>query len=181
MVCAQSDVGRPLAHPSWPPPLAYWQMMLRLQPPWSFLKPTPRGWEETSAAPALLPISSRRVQFRAYVIPEPYRVVVDLEEVNFRFSPGLGGKGLGLIRAYRYGSMDDGRSRIVMDTKGPIEIEKAFVIDPENNQPARLVVDVLPTTPAKFAALYSRIASSAMISSKCRANRVPATGDDRNS
>ena len=99
---------------------------------------------------------SRKVDFKAYVIPEPYRVVIDLEEVNFHLPVGLGGKGLGLIRAYRYGLIDEGRSRIVMDTRGPVLIERAFLVDAELGQPARIVVDVVPTDKSTFAALYRR-------------------------
>ncbi len=99
---------------------------------------------------------SRNVEFKAYAIPEPYRVVIDLEEVEFRLPVGIGSTGLGLIRAYRYGLIDRGRSRIVMDAKGPILIERAFIVAPENGQPARIVVDVTPTAPATFAALYRR-------------------------
>jgi N-acetylmuramoyl-L-alanine amidase len=99
---------------------------------------------------------SGRVGFRAYVIPEPYRVVVDLEELRFRLPVGLGWRGLGLVKAFRYGLIDAGRSRIVMDTKGPVLLANAFIVEPEFDQPARLVIDIMPTDPPTFAALYKR-------------------------
>jgi N-acetylmuramoyl-L-alanine amidase len=99
---------------------------------------------------------SGRVGFRAYVIPEPYRVVVDLEELRFRLPVGLGWRGLGLVKAFRYGLIDAGRSRIVMDTKGPVLLANAFIVEPEFDQPARLVIDITPTDPPTFAALYKR-------------------------
>jgi N-acetylmuramoyl-L-alanine amidase len=97
---------------------------------------------------------SRGVEFKAYVIPEPYRVVIDLEQVTFRLPVGLGGKGLGLIRAYRYGDLNEGRSRIVMDARGPVLIDKAYLVSPAYGQPARIVVDIKATDSATFLAHY---------------------------
>ena len=92
------------------------------------------------------------VRFNAYVLSEPYRVVVDLEQVDFQLPSGLGNSGRGLIKSYRYGLIDPGRSRIVMDAAGPCLIDKTFLIGPENGLPARMVIDVVPTTAKAFAA-----------------------------
>ena len=35
-----------------------------------------------------------------------------------------------------------GGSRIVLDTAGPVRVEKAFVLDAADGQPARLVLDL---------------------------------------
>ncbi len=96
------------------------------------------------------------VRFNAYVLADPYRVVIDLAEVNFQLPDGIGEKGRGLVKAYRYGLISKGKSRIVMDATGPVLIEKSFSIGPENGQPARLVVDLVPTTPKTFALLEQR-------------------------
>jgi N-acetylmuramoyl-L-alanine amidase len=85
------------------------------------------------------------VSYNVYVIASPYRVIVDLPEVAFQLPPGLGAKGRGLVTAYRYGRLEAGRSRIVMDVTGPVLIEKAFVVPPEAGQPARMVVDLIAT------------------------------------
>src|SRR5215208_1960824 len=96
------------------------------------------------------------VNFNAYVIPGPYRVVIDLQEVTFDLPPESGSVGRGLVTAYRYGLMDQGRSRIVMETKGPVLIEKAFVVEPEDGQPARIVIDLVPANETDFARLYQQ-------------------------
>ncbi len=93
------------------------------------------------------------VNFNAYVIADPYRVVIDLQEVEFALPPETGKAGRGLVKAFRYGLIDEGRSRIVIDTHGPVLIEKAFIIEPENGEPARMVLDLLPTDEATFARL----------------------------
>ena len=43
-----------------------------------------------------------------------------------------------------------GGSRLVIDTTGPVRIDKAFVLDPADGQPARLVLDLVPVDRAVF-------------------------------
>ncbi|MDH8415382.1 AMIN domain-containing protein, partial [Klebsiella pneumoniae] len=68
--------------------------------------------------------------------------VVDIPQVTFNLPPGVGKEGRGLIRAFRYGLVMPGGSRVVFDLTGPAKIEKTYVIDPANGQPARLVVEL---------------------------------------
>jgi N-acetylmuramoyl-L-alanine amidase len=90
------------------------------------------------------------VSFSVYVLPDPYRVVIDLPDVTFDLPPGAGRKVRGLIGEFRYGVVDNGRSRIVIDTTGPVLIDKSFIIEPQAGQPARLVVDLVKTSEAAF-------------------------------
>ena len=90
------------------------------------------------------------VDFRAFTLSEPYRVIVDLPEVKFLMPSGVGGNGKGLVGAFRFGLFAPGKSRIVIDTVEPVKIEKAFVRKPENGQPARLVLDLVRTTKEEF-------------------------------
>ncbi len=92
---------------------------------------------------------SKALRFNAYVLHDPYRVIVDLEEVNFQLPQGLGTTGRGLVEAYRYGLFGPGRSRIVMDANAPIIIEKAFMLESRDGFPARLVIDVTRVDPAE--------------------------------
>ncbi len=94
------------------------------------------------------------VSFNVYVLPDPYRVVIDLPDVTFDLPPGAGRKVRGLIGEFRYGVVGNGRSRIVIDTSGPVLIEKSFVIEPQSGQPARLVVDLVKTGEAAFLEAY---------------------------
>ena len=93
----------------------------------------------------------RPVSYSVYVIDNPYRVVVDLPDVRFNMPPEIGDAGKGLIRAYRFGQLAPGKSRIVMDTTGPVLIEKSFVLNPENGQPARMIIDIVQTDQRTFA------------------------------
>ncbi len=94
---------------------------------------------------------SQSVDYTVKVLSNPFRVIVDLPEVDFNFPPGLGRKGQGLVKAYRYGQFGDGKSRIVLDVSAPVLVSKSFVIEPRNDQPARLVIDLTRTDMATFA------------------------------
>src|SRR5205085_387648 len=57
-------------------------------------------------------------------------------------SPKIGEKGRGLIKAFRFGLVMHGASRMVLDLARPARIDKAFVLEAGNDQPARLVLDL---------------------------------------
>jgi N-acetylmuramoyl-L-alanine amidase len=79
---------------------------------------------------------------RAFALADPYRVVVDMPQINFRLPAGSGSTARGLIKAFRYGLVMPGGSRIVLDLEGPARIEKAFVLDAANGQPPRMVIEL---------------------------------------
>jgi N-acetylmuramoyl-L-alanine amidase len=93
---------------------------------------------------------SRKVDIRAFALDDPYRVIIDLPDVSFQMPAGLDKEPRGLIKAYRYGLFAPGKSRIVIDVNGPFLIDKAFVLDARDSQPARLVVDLVSTDREKF-------------------------------
>ena len=90
------------------------------------------------------------VSYSVYVLANPYRIVIDLPEVNFQLPSGIGQQVRGLIHEYRYGKLETGQSRIVLDVSGPVLIEKSFLVPPQGDQPARIVVDIVPTDNATF-------------------------------
>ncbi|HEV7600921.1 MAG TPA: N-acetylmuramoyl-L-alanine amidase [Bradyrhizobium sp.] len=84
----------------------------------------------------------KNIQFRAFALADPYRVVVDLPQVTFQLAAGAGTAGRGLIKAFRYGLVMPGGSRIVFDLAGPARIEKSYVLNAANGQPPRLVLEL---------------------------------------
>jgi N-acetylmuramoyl-L-alanine amidase len=95
---------------------------------------------------------SRKVDVHVFALGNPYRVIVDAPDVNFQMPAGLGAEQRGLVTAYRFGLFAPGKSRIVIDVSGPFLIDKAFVLEPRDDQPARLVVDLVPTDEKTFLA-----------------------------
>jgi N-acetylmuramoyl-L-alanine amidase len=84
----------------------------------------------------------KSVPFRAFPLADPYRVVVDIPQVNFQLPAGAGTEQRGLIKAFRYGLVMPGGSRMVFDLTGPARIANAYVLDAANGQPTRLVLEL---------------------------------------
>jgi N-acetylmuramoyl-L-alanine amidase len=93
---------------------------------------------------------SRKIDLRAFTLADPYRVVLDIPEIVFRLPPKTGESGRGLIKAFRFGLVMRGGSRLVFDVGKPVRIEKAFVIDATESAPARLVLDLVATDRQSF-------------------------------
>ncbi len=93
---------------------------------------------------------SRKVEIHAFTLADPYRVVIDLPQLSFQLPDGAGDHGRGLVKAFRYGLVMAGGSRMVLDLTGPVRVDKAFVLDASDSQPARLVVDLVPVSREAF-------------------------------
>ena len=91
----------------------------------------------------------RNPDFNVLRLTNPYRLVIDMPDVDFT-EPAEPGEGRGLISDYRYGLIAPGKARIVLDLVGPVAIVNTFVLDAVPPEPARLVVDVVPTTAPDF-------------------------------
>jgi N-acetylmuramoyl-L-alanine amidase len=102
------------------------------------------------AATRLVMDLSRKIELRAFTLAEPYRVVLDIPQVTFALPAKAGESGRGLIKAFRFGLMMPGGSRLVLDLAKPARIEKAFVVDATVDAPARLVLDLAPTDRESF-------------------------------
>jgi AMIN domain len=72
---------------------------------------------------------SRKIDMRAFALADPYRVVIEIPQVNFQLPPNAGEHGRGVIKAFRWGLVMAGQSRIVVDLAGPVRVKKAFVLD----------------------------------------------------
>ena len=93
---------------------------------------------------------NKKIEVRAYTIADPNRVVIDLPEVSFDLPVGAGKQARGLIAAFRYGQFAQGKARIVIDLREPVRIDKTFVLAAVDDQPARLVIDLVRTDAASF-------------------------------
>ena len=99
---------------------------------------------------------SAETGFTATVVAEPYRVIIDLEDVSFDLPPGVGRKAVGLVSQVRYGVIEKGKSRVVVDTAGPVLIKQSQLLPKKGKSKPRIVIDLVGTTPDKFAAAQTR-------------------------
>ena len=119
---------------------------------------------------------SRKIELHAFTLAEPYRVVIDIPEVTFQLAPKVGETGRGLIKAFRYGLMMPGGSRIVFDLTKPVRIDKAFVVDPTEGAPARMVLELAPTDRESF---LKKIALESKATRPGTASAAPSGGANK--
>ena len=87
-----------------------------------------------------------------FSLADPYRIIIDLPEVHFQLPSGTGNTGFALVSAFRFGLISRGQSRVVLDVAEPVEVANYYVLAPVGGEPARLVVDLIPTTREAFIA-----------------------------
>lgn len=91
---------------------------------------------------------SAGVTAEIYTLANPYRVIVDLPDVAFHLPDGTGQTGGGLVRAFRYGLFAESKARIVLDTTGPVRIERAGMVTAEKG--IVFTFDLVTTAPEDF-------------------------------
>ncbi len=82
------------------------------------------------------------VQPRVFTLADPYRVVIDLPEVKWKFEAAESEAKKGLVAGYRFGLFKPGNSRVVLDLTGPSEIARVFNLKPDGPKGYRLVLDL---------------------------------------
>ena len=92
----------------------------------------------------------RMVEFQAYLLPDPIRVVVDLPELDWRAAQVPLPAG-GLVERYRFGRFRAGQGRLVLDATQPIKFANPpFLLGGQKGQPNRLVIDLERTDETGF-------------------------------
>ena len=84
----------------------------------------------------------RPVTFTVFPLADPYRVVIDLPEVGWQLPARPLPAGIGLMERLRYGLFQPGTTRVVLDMKGSVAIDRAFWLDADAQGRHRLVVDI---------------------------------------
>jgi len=101
---------------------------------------------ETAAGQTLvtLDLSTRVEPLNVFTLAaeagHPYRVVIDLPEVEWTVAGGTALAGRGLVQQVRYGRNRPGQSRIVLDLLAPANVAATTVTDASDGIPARIVV-----------------------------------------
>ena len=89
--------------------------------------------------------------FKPFLLPDPYRAVLDLPAVEWRLPAGTAAT-RGLVTAMRYGQFRPGTSRVVLDLSGPVALAKSFALPPRGEAGHRIVLDLKATTREAFLA-----------------------------
>ena len=94
---------------------------------------------------------SEPIHFEVFVLANPYRVVVDLPDIQWSVPAGIGQQH-GLVRGFRFGQFRPGAARMVLDVSGPVVVAKASLAPRRNGAPNRFVLDLKPVDRETFAA-----------------------------
>ena len=88
------------------------------------------------------------VAYTIFTLPQPYRVIVDLPEVDWRMNATPATRGV--IQRFRYGLFQPGMSRLVLDVATPSVVERAFTLKPTADFGYRLVIDLRAVSAEEF-------------------------------
>ena len=121
---------------------------------------------------------TQKVDIAAFTLADPYRVVIDLPQVAFKLPANAGEHARGLIKAFRYGLVMKGGSRIVIDVKVPVRVDKAFTLPAADNMPARLVLELSPTDRDSFLRTIALADHSRRVAPSSHNWPAPATDND---
>lgn len=112
-------------------------------------------------------------KFRAFMLDDPYRLVIDLPQYNWQAGsiskPATSG-----VNGIRQGNLQPGISRIVVDLNQPMLIESAFNLRANAGKPDRLVIDFSKTSASGFIAGKDKIHGILEIGANTAANAVPS-------
>jgi N-acetylmuramoyl-L-alanine amidase len=114
---------------------------------------------------------SSKTEFAIVSLTEPNRIAVDVRASEVQAQNLQPVAGTGLLGSYSIEMAGPDRARTVLTLNAPAQVQQAYVLDAFADQPARLVVDIIPATPDEFAANAARDLAVS------QANQPPAVAD----
>lgn len=99
---------------------------------------------------------SGSTEFALVSLDEPQRLAIDVRASAVSVSQPSPPAGDGLIASYAIEQAAPDRVRTTLTLSGPAQVQQAYVLDPFEDQPARLVVDIIPATAEVFAENVAR-------------------------
>jgi N-acetylmuramoyl-L-alanine amidase len=90
-------------------------------------------------------------EFAVYTLAEPNRMVVELRAEATAGDQGQSA-GEGLVTSYSIGMAGTDRVRAEMILSAPARVQQSYILEAFEDQPARLVIDLIPDSAENFAA-----------------------------
>lgn len=94
----------------------------------------------------------RSVDYSVFTLSDPYRVVIDLPDLDWQVPSTAGSRTAGLITRLRFGLFRPGNSRVVLDLKRPVRVKWATILPPREGHQFRFVIDLVETDRTSFLA-----------------------------
>jgi N-acetylmuramoyl-L-alanine amidase len=94
-----------------------------------------------------------QTQFSLTSLSNPDRLAIDVRAGAITLAAPEGvPSGTGMVSGYAVQQIGTDRVRTTLTLSAPAQVQQAYVLDPFEEQPARLVVDIIPATAEQFAA-----------------------------
>ncbi len=117
---------------------------------------------------------SATTEFATVSLADPERIAVDVKSASVKIDQPQPVAGSGIVTSFTTQMAEDGRARIELTLSRPAVVQQAYVLDPIDDQPARLVVDLIPTTDLDFSARAAADLANSIASSERQA-AVPSS------
>ena len=91
-------------------------------------------------------------EFAVHTVAEPMSVVVELRAQTGEADGENQPAGDGLITGYAVEAIGAERVRVSLSLSGPAQVQQSYILEAFEDQPARLVIDLVPDTVENFAA-----------------------------
>lgn len=105
---------------------------------------------------------SAPTEFAIASLDQPNRIAVDVRVGGMRIAVPPDVAGTGVVASYTMEMAETGRARTLITLNTPMQVQQAYVLKAVADQPARLVVDLVPDTPENFAARVAADLAAAM-------------------
>ena len=99
---------------------------------------------------------SATTEFALVSLDDPQRLAIDVRSSNLDIDEPGSPAGQGIISSYTVEQAAPDRIRTTLNLASPAQVQQAYVLDPFDDQPARLVVDIIPATEEVFAENVAR-------------------------
>jgi N-acetylmuramoyl-L-alanine amidase len=91
-------------------------------------------------------------EFAIVSLDQPNRIAIDVRAAGLMFTETDPPGGTGLVASYDVEMAEPGRARTTLVLSATAQVQQAYFLEPFADQPARLVVDLIPATAEEFAA-----------------------------
>jgi N-acetylmuramoyl-L-alanine amidase len=116
-------------------------------------------------------------EFAVVSLDGPDRIAVDARVAGLQFAAPPDPAGDGLVSSYSVEMVESGRARTILVLSAPAQVQQAYVLEAVAEQPARLVVDLIPDTAEAFAArVAADLAASQALREAAPAVVTPPSG-----
>lgn len=120
-----------------------------------------------------------KTEFSLVSLSGPDRLAIDVRAATFTVpEPVVDVTEAGVISRYEVQQAGPDRVRTILTLSAPAQVQQAYVLAPFEDQPARLIVDIIAATPAEFAANVSRDAVASATPAPVADSSTPAGGSE---